>query len=59
MTTKGNSDPYLQPRNQPTSNKDTLFLLEVGGNMSKMWEASSCNKRKTKPQVIPNRTYLS
>lgn len=31
MTTKGNSDPYLQPRNRPTSNKDTLFLLEVGG----------------------------
>lgn len=31
MTTKGNFDPYLQPRNQPTSNRDTLFLLEVGG----------------------------
>lgn len=31
MTTKGNSDPYLQPRNQPTSNRDTLFLLEVEG----------------------------
>lgn len=30
MTTKGNFDPYLQPRNQPTSNRDTLFLLEVG-----------------------------
>ena len=31
MATKANSDPYLQPRTQPTSNKDTLFLLEVGG----------------------------
>lgn len=31
MATKGYSDPYLQPRNQPTSNKDTLFLLEVEG----------------------------
>ena len=24
-------DPYLQPRKQSTTNKDTLFLLEVGG----------------------------
>lgn len=31
MAIKANSDPYLQPRTQPTSNKDTLFLLEVGG----------------------------
>ena len=31
MSTIETVDPYLQPRKQSTTNKDTLFLLEVGG----------------------------